>query len=327
MTRLVFSKEEVEIIKKYMESETPENISEIIRKELRIERCSSSIRTKIKNIKNSAKTNSASENLSENVNPATLAPATVNPATLTPATVNPATPTPATINPATLTTATVNPATINPATINPATINPATLTPAIINPATLAPATINPATLAPATVNPTTFANSTAIDFLENFLEEDLDSASQAQKKQKISSNSVSSTSSLRMESKPNIKGRVSFSEEMIDHHYYRINNMENFEILFCQSSMYSIGEATFSIGSAPTIIIQYSRNHPMDLLRRHTYKQQVTFSRVENRRMTLELPPESVRFKYCKNSIQRYEEGDYIIFNIMKELIDEEFQ
>ncbi|KAN0037913.1 hypothetical protein ACTA71_000084 [Dictyostelium dimigraforme] len=277
MTRLVFSKEEVEIIKKYMESETPENISEIIRKELRIERCSSSIRTKIKNIKNSAKTNSASENLSENVNPATLAPAT----------------------------------------INPATINPATLTPAIIN----------PATLAPATVNPTTFANSTAIDFLENFLEEDLDSASQAQKKQKISSNSVSSTSSLRMESKPNIKGRVSFSEEMIDHHYYRINNMENFEILFCQSSMYSIGEATFSIGSAPTIIIQYSRNHPMDLLRRHTYKQQVTFSRVENRRMTLELPPESVRFKYCKNSIQRYEEGDYIIFNIMKELIDEEFQ
>ncbi|KAN0030514.1 hypothetical protein ACTA71_009154 [Dictyostelium dimigraforme] len=147
-----------------MESETPENISEIIRKELRIERCSSSIRTKIKNIKNSAKTNSASENLSENVNPATLAPATVNPATLTPATVNPATPTPATINPATLTPATVNPATINPATINPATINPATLTPAIINPATLAPATINPATLAPATVNPTTFANSTAID-------------------------------------------------------------------------------------------------------------------------------------------------------------------
>ncbi|KAN0039593.1 hypothetical protein ACTA71_007391 [Dictyostelium dimigraforme] len=46
--------------------------------------------------------------------------------------------------------------------------------------------------------------------------------------------------------------------------------------------------------------------------------------ARVENHRMTVELPPESARFKYCKNSIQRYEEGKYIIFNIIKELIDE---
>ncbi|KAN0030848.1 hypothetical protein ACTA71_009493 [Dictyostelium dimigraforme] len=99
------------------------------------------------------------------------------------------------------------------------------------------------------------------------------------------------------MESKPNINGRVSFSNEMIDHYYYKINNMQNFKILFCQSSMYSIGEATFSIGSHPAIIIQYSRNHPMDFLKKHTYKQQVTFSRVENDKMTIELPPESERF------------------------------
>ncbi|KAN0030147.1 hypothetical protein ACTA71_009908 [Dictyostelium dimigraforme] len=190
MTRLVFSKEEVGIIKKYMESETPENISEIIRKELRIER-SSSIRTKIKNIKNSARTNSASENLSANVNQQTIT-ATANPATANPATANPAT-----VNPAT-----ANPATVNPATANPATLvdllipvpsmakvvlYPAAVNPATVNPATVNPATVNPATVNPATANSATFVNSTATDVLENFLE-DLDSASQAppiQKRQK----------------------------------------------------------------------------------------------------------------------------------------------
>ncbi|KAM9985642.1 hypothetical protein ACTFIZ_000247 [Dictyostelium cf. discoideum] len=49
---IVFSKEEVEIIQKYMDTESPENISDTIRKELGIERCLSSIRTKINNTSN-----------------------------------------------------------------------------------------------------------------------------------------------------------------------------------------------------------------------------------------------------------------------------------
>ncbi|KAM9957793.1 hypothetical protein ACTFIW_012764 [Dictyostelium discoideum] len=59
MTRIVFSKEEVDIIQKYMDTESPENISDNIRKELGVERCSSSIRTKIKNLRNTNKTNTA----------------------------------------------------------------------------------------------------------------------------------------------------------------------------------------------------------------------------------------------------------------------------
>ncbi|KAM9979445.1 hypothetical protein ACTFIY_008688 [Dictyostelium cf. discoideum] len=298
MTRIVFSKEEVEIIQKYMDTESPENISDTIRKELGIERCSSSIRTKIKNLRNTNKTNSAASNMSNNINGQN-----------TQNTQN-TTPTPQSGQNTPNTTPTVQTAPTAP---------------------TAPPATVE--TNSQQTV-PSLGQNQQTGTTLDNFLDDDLDSASQTQisnnKKRKTLNGRLSPTSSHSSSQNnyvPTNKGRVSFSDEMIHHFFYKINNMENIKLLFCDSSLFSVGEATFSIGLDPTIIIPFSRLHPINLLKKHTYKQQVNLSEADYDRLLVQLPPESKTFKYCKNSIEKFQDGGFTIFRIKKIVIEDDIQ